>query len=156
MSFWGVAITPLPLISGQRVASLLKCLMDGLSFLVIEANEIISELGKANPDQLLRIFKLFGTPNEQSWPRVTEYSEWKKQAFPVYPAQDLRVALPQLDADALDLVNSYFGSIHFGVGQKYVGLSTGFPNQCGRSTGTSLLCKSTRSYPAYGDIIMDK
>ena len=33
--------------------------------------------GKTNEDQLLKIFKLMGTPTAESWPGVTSFSEWK-------------------------------------------------------------------------------
>ena len=33
--------------------------------------------GKTNEDQLLKIFKLMGTPTAESWPGVTNFSEWK-------------------------------------------------------------------------------
>lgn len=59
--------------------------------------------GKTNDDQLVRIFKLLGTPNETSWPRVTEYPEWKA-AFPVYPGQPISNVLSMMDANALDLL----------------------------------------------------
>lgn len=60
--------------------------------------------GKENDDQLLRIFKLLGTPSEESWPRVSEYSGYK-QDWPLYPPVDLRARVPNIDAFALDLLN---------------------------------------------------
>ncbi|TPX52747.1 hypothetical protein CcCBS67573_g09816, partial [Chytriomyces confervae] len=60
--------------------------------------------GKTNEDQLLRIFKLLGTPTEQTWPHVTEMPEYKA-TFPWYPAQSLSQRLPMMDQIALDLLN---------------------------------------------------
>ncbi|KAJ3395935.1 negative regulator of the PHO system, partial [Chytriomyces hyalinus] len=60
--------------------------------------------GKTNEDQLLRIFKLLGTPTEQTWPHVTEMPEYKA-TFPSYPAQSLSQRLPMMDQIALDLLN---------------------------------------------------
>jgi serine/threonine protein kinase len=59
--------------------------------------------GKQNTDQLIRIFRLLGTPTEITWPRVTEYPEWKKD-FPVFPTQSLPALLPMMDDAAVDLL----------------------------------------------------
>jgi negative regulator of PHO system len=61
--------------------------------------------GKNNDDQLLRIFKIMGTPTEETWPRVSEYPEFKT-SFPYFPPQPLGVLFPQLDAVGLDLLQS--------------------------------------------------
>ncbi|KAJ3200766.1 negative regulator of the PHO system, partial [Entophlyctis luteolus] len=53
--------------------------------------------GKTNEDQLQRIFKLLGTPNDQTWPRVSEMPEYKAN-FPYFPPQPLHVKLPLVDA----------------------------------------------------------
>ncbi|KAJ3389002.1 negative regulator of the PHO system [Entophlyctis sp. JEL0112] len=53
--------------------------------------------GKTNEDQLHRIFKLLGTPTEQTWPRVSEMPEYKS-TFPYFPPQPLHVKLPLVDA----------------------------------------------------------
>ena len=60
--------------------------------------------GKSNSDQLVRIFRLLGTPNEQTWPHVSEYPEWNK-AFPTYPPQVLASAYPMMEAQAVDLLS---------------------------------------------------
>ncbi|KAI9031366.1 kinase-like domain-containing protein [Hyaloraphidium curvatum] len=59
--------------------------------------------GKTNEDQLLRIFKLLGTPTEQTWPHVSEYPEYKK-TFPYYPPTHVGTKLPMIDPVGLDLV----------------------------------------------------
>jgi negative regulator of the PHO system len=58
--------------------------------------------GKNNDDQLLKIFKLLGTPSEDSWNGVSQYSEYKP--FPWFPPQDLRALLPMLGPSGLDLL----------------------------------------------------
>ncbi|KAJ1551759.1 negative regulator of the PHO system [Nowakowskiella sp. JEL0078] len=61
--------------------------------------------GKNNEDQLIRIFKLLGTPTEASWPRVAElpeYGDGKKWAY--YPPQSLHAKLPMMDPVAMDLL----------------------------------------------------
>jgi negative regulator of PHO system len=59
--------------------------------------------GKNNEDQLLRIFKLRGTPNEACWPHVSELPEYKLN-FPVYPPVSLTTRVPTIDALGLDLL----------------------------------------------------
>jgi len=47
--------------------------------------------GKDTQDQLLRIFKIMGTPNEETWPTITELPEFKNlHNFPVFPAKNLK------------------------------------------------------------------
>ncbi|KAJ3189099.1 negative regulator of the PHO system [Gaertneriomyces sp. JEL0708] len=61
--------------------------------------------GKTNEDQLVRIFKLLGTPNETTWPRVTEMPEYKP-TWAVYPPGGLASKLSSvMDWPALDLLS---------------------------------------------------
>ena len=60
--------------------------------------------GKTNEDQLLRIFKLLGTPSEVSWPKIVELSEYKKN-FPLYPTIPFPTKLPMMEPLALDLLS---------------------------------------------------
>lgn len=62
--------------------------------------------GKTNEDQLMRIFKLFGTPSEETWPRISELSEYKAN-FPVYPATPIQSKLSVMDPVALDLLSRF-------------------------------------------------
>lgn len=59
--------------------------------------------GTTNEDQLQKIFRLMGTPSERSWPGISQFPEYKPN-FPVYPTQDLRQILPQIDQLGLDLL----------------------------------------------------
>jgi len=61
--------------------------------------------GTTNEDQLQRIFRLMGTPSERSWPGISTFPEYKPN-FPVYPTQDLRMILPQIDTQGLNLLSS--------------------------------------------------
>jgi len=45
--------------------------------------------GDSEIDELYRIFRIFGTPNEETWPGVTQLEDWN-DAFPVWPAVTLR------------------------------------------------------------------
>ncbi|CZR67391.1 probable PHO85-cyclin-dependent protein kinase [Phialocephala subalpina] len=59
--------------------------------------------GTTNEDQLVRIFRIMGTPSERTWPGISQYSEYK-QNFQMYATQDLRVILPQIDPSGIDLL----------------------------------------------------
>ncbi|KAK9476178.1 kinase-like domain-containing protein [Lipomyces japonicus] len=61
--------------------------------------------GTTNEDQLQKIFRLMGTPNERSWPAVSQLPNYRSN-FPVYATQDLRNILPQIDPVGLDLLCS--------------------------------------------------
>jgi len=59
--------------------------------------------GTANEDQLLKIFRLMGTPTEQTWPAVSAFPEYRA-AWPLYQPQDLASFLPTVDPFGLDLL----------------------------------------------------
>jgi len=60
--------------------------------------------GSSVNDQLMRIFKLMGTPNEDSWPGVAELADYKPD-FPVYPAQSIPSIVHGLDDKGLNLLS---------------------------------------------------
>jgi non-specific serine/threonine protein kinase len=60
--------------------------------------------GTANEDQLLRIFRMMGTPTEQSWPGVSQLPEYK-QSQTIYPQQHISHILRSVDSLALDLLS---------------------------------------------------
>lgn len=59
--------------------------------------------GTGNEDQLMKIFRLMGTPTVQSWPKIAEYPEYK-DSFPRWPQQDLRLPVPQAPPEAIQLL----------------------------------------------------
>jgi len=59
--------------------------------------------GDSEIDQIYRIFRVLGTPNEQIWPGFTQLPSYNPQ-FPRYTAQRLADVVTQLDADGLDLL----------------------------------------------------
>jgi negative regulator of PHO system len=59
--------------------------------------------GTSNEDQLVKIFKLMGTPNEQTWPGVSSYPNYKND-YPIYAPQDLRAIIPQIEPLAYELL----------------------------------------------------
>lgn len=61
--------------------------------------------GKTNEDQLLRIFKLLGTPTPASWPQMEQLPEFKKD-FPMYPPQSLSAKVPTMEPLGIELLSS--------------------------------------------------
>eukprot|EP00835_Amoeboradix_gromovi_P007107 NODE_1065_length_1581_cov_0.054656.p3 type:complete len:108 gc:universal NODE_1065_length_1581_cov_0.054656:664-987(+) len=61
--------------------------------------------GKNNQDQLLRIFHLFGTPNESIWPGISQLPEYHQMMphMPVLPPRPISQVVP-LDQIGLDLL----------------------------------------------------
>lgn len=59
--------------------------------------------GTTNEDQLVRIFRIMGTPSERTWPGISQYTEYKTN-FQMYATQDLRAILPQIDPSGIDLL----------------------------------------------------
>lgn len=62
--------------------------------------------GTTNVDQLQKIFRTMGTPTEQTWPGVTQLSEYKQpQPQDIFPHQNIGQTLPNIDAAGIDLLN---------------------------------------------------
>lgn len=60
--------------------------------------------GSSDEDQLLRIFKLLGTPNPASWPQMVELPEYKAD-FPIFDPQPWSSIVPNLDPQGVDLLS---------------------------------------------------
>jgi len=64
--------------------------------------------GNTDQDQLIRIFKVLGTPSERSWPAVVELPDWKPD-FTQYEPQawaGTNGIVPSLDTHGVDLITS--------------------------------------------------
>jgi cyclin-dependent kinase 2 len=59
--------------------------------------------GDSEIDQMYRIFRTLGTPNETMWPGVTKLKEYKR-SFPNWQPVNFRSILPQLDEAGIDLL----------------------------------------------------
>ncbi|KAK1393476.1 cell division control protein 2-like [Heracleum sosnowskyi] len=59
--------------------------------------------GDSELQQLLHIFRLLGTPNEEMWPGVSRLKNWHE--YPQWKPQPLSSAVPHLDESGLDLLN---------------------------------------------------
>ncbi|RIA81345.1 kinase-like domain-containing protein [Glomus cerebriforme] len=60
--------------------------------------------GSSIKDQLMRIFKVLGTPTEETWPRVSQLPEYKSD-FTIYNRIPLETLLPKLDSSGIDLLS---------------------------------------------------
>ncbi|EFW99344.1 negative regulator of the pho system protein [Grosmannia clavigera kw1407] len=59
--------------------------------------------GTTNEDQIVRIFRIMGTPTEHTWPGISQFPEYKP-TFQRYAPQDLHHILPQIDPSGIDLL----------------------------------------------------
>lgn len=59
--------------------------------------------GDSEIDQLFKIFKIMGTPNEDTWPGVSSLPDFKS-TFPQWQAKDLATMVPNLGYLGLDLL----------------------------------------------------
>ncbi|KAH8200242.1 hypothetical protein TruAng_005578 [Truncatella angustata] len=59
--------------------------------------------GTTNEDQIVRIFRIMGTPTERTWPGITQFAEYKPN-FQMYATQNLQSILPQIDQLGIDLL----------------------------------------------------
>jgi len=64
--------------------------------------------GDSELDQLYRIFRILGTPNEDCWPGVTKLRDYKT-TFPNWPANSIQSVVNGLVLDqlGLDLLNVF-------------------------------------------------
>ncbi|KAI8981898.1 serine/threonine-protein kinase pef1 [Mycotypha africana] len=60
--------------------------------------------GTTNDDQLQKIFRLLGTPTEQTWPNIAQLPEYKPPQV-VYPAQHMSQILPAVDPNGINLLS---------------------------------------------------
>ncbi|TNM87005.1 hypothetical protein fugu_007235 [Takifugu bimaculatus] len=61
--------------------------------------------GSTVEDELHLIFRILGTPTEESWPGITTSEEFKTYNFPQYQAEPLVSHAPRIDNDGLDLLS---------------------------------------------------
>uniref|UniRef100_A0A672LGM6 Cyclin dependent kinase 18 n=1 Tax=Sinocyclocheilus grahami TaxID=75366 RepID=A0A672LGM6_SINGR len=62
--------------------------------------------GSTVKEELHLIFRLMGTPTEETWPRITANEEFKSYLFPQYRAQALINHVPRLDTEGIDLLTA--------------------------------------------------
>ncbi|KAK3940392.1 kinase-like domain-containing protein [Diplogelasinospora grovesii] len=59
--------------------------------------------GTTNEDQIIRIFRIMGTPTERTWPGLSQFPEYKT-TWQTYLTQPLASILPQIDPTGIDLL----------------------------------------------------
>lgn len=59
--------------------------------------------GDSEIDQLFRIFRTLGTPNEAMWPGVTQLPDYKG-SFPKWTRKGLEEIVPHLEPEGKDLL----------------------------------------------------
>jgi len=59
--------------------------------------------GDSEIDQIFKIFKIMGTPNEQAWPGVSALPDYKA-TFPQWSTKDLSGVVPVLDEAGIDML----------------------------------------------------
>lgn len=100
--------TQLPLMCGALGSFLARwfaCFSSGTNFLlgdVFQAHGVPLCPGDSEIDQLFKIFRVFGTPNEEIWPHVTKLPDWRP-TLPNFRPQPLENLIPELDANGIDL-----------------------------------------------------
>ncbi|CAL5024339.1 unnamed protein product [Urochloa decumbens] len=60
--------------------------------------------GDSEIDELFKIFRILGTPNEETWPGVTSLPDYKS-TFPKWPSVDLATVVPALEPAGIDLLS---------------------------------------------------
>jgi len=61
--------------------------------------------GSGDQDQLVKIFKIMGTPTRAEWPGMVDLPEYKNvETYPRYEGKKLKQVLPRLSKTGLDLI----------------------------------------------------
>lgn len=61
--------------------------------------------GDSEIDEIFRIFKIMGTPNENTWPDVIQFPDFKP-AFPKWTKKKLSYYISNLNSDGIDLLEN--------------------------------------------------
>ena len=97
-------VIQLALICGVLAAYLLKCLVILLCFQVLTILIYFSiSIGDSEIDEIFRIFRLLGTPTDETWAGVTDLPDWKP-SFPNWKAQDLKESCQKLCPEGVSLL----------------------------------------------------
>jgi serine/threonine protein kinase len=64
-------------------------------------------MGTSEPDQLKKIFKIRGTPNESTYPGIKNLPEWgnNENSLEAYLGETLQKMVPKLEEDPIELLN---------------------------------------------------
>ncbi|CCA67263.1 related to CDC28-Cyclin-dependent protein kinase [Serendipita indica DSM 11827] len=73
-----------------------------LAEMIMKGNPLFN--GDSEIDQIFKIFRIMGTPNDTIWPGVSELPDFKP-SFPQWGPQDLSSIIKNVDKDGLDVIN---------------------------------------------------
>lgn len=59
--------------------------------------------GDSEVDELFKIFRILGTPSEETWPGVTSLQDWN-ESFPVWPSLQISRFVPGLGDAGIDML----------------------------------------------------
>lgn len=94
---------PEVLLGETRYTSAVDIWSIGAIFAEMAENKPLLPGGNTEIGQLYKTFQLFGTPNEQVWPGVSELPDYERN-FPQWTAKPLSEEVPSLDANGIDLL----------------------------------------------------
>jgi len=60
--------------------------------------------GLNDNDQAKKIFRIIGTPTEKDYPGLSKMPDWNPELFEVYPAQDLKQYVPNIEEEGFKLL----------------------------------------------------
>uniref|UniRef100_A0ACB8FNN7 Cyclin-dependent kinase 17 n=2 Tax=Sphaerodactylus townsendi TaxID=933632 RepID=A0ACB8FNN7_9SAUR len=60
--------------------------------------------GSTVEDELHLIFRLLGTPSQETWPGITSSDEFRNYNFPKYKPQPLINHAPRLDSEGIEII----------------------------------------------------
>ena len=60
--------------------------------------------GLNDNDQIKKIFRIMGTPNENIYPGIKNLSDWNPDSFEIYTPQDIRQYVPGLETEGVALL----------------------------------------------------
>jgi cyclin-dependent kinase 2 len=94
---------------------LLGCTKYAFPIDVWSAGAIVAEMVTKTPlfsgyseiSQIFRIFKIIGTPTEETWKGVSSFKNWQSE-FPDFPPLDLKDCCPNFDVWGIDLLKKIF------------------------------------------------
>ncbi|XP_072027290.1 cyclin-dependent kinase 17-like isoform X2 [Amphiura filiformis] len=91
--------------------------------------------GSTVEDELHLIFKVLGTPTDETWPDISSNDDFKSYRFPKYPREPLINHAPRLDNESLQLLSSL---LEF-QGKNRISAKEGIRSRCFKCFGPRLL-----------------
>ncbi|KAG5519181.1 hypothetical protein PMAC_002269 [Pneumocystis sp. 'macacae'] len=93
---------PEVLLGGRQYATALDIWSIGCIFAEMATKKPLFP-GDSEIDEIFRIFRILGTPDENSWPGITSYPDFKA-TFPKWSPKSLSELITELDSDGIDLL----------------------------------------------------